>query len=79
MRGIYVNIVDLIDWARSGGERSNIRLFHSLAELRDYTRTTRKIFRNNFVESETGNIVLRHLLRFIFRVGKRKLDRKLVL
>lgn len=67
MRGIYVNIVDLIDWARSRGERSNVRLFHSLEELRDYTRRTRKIFRNDLDESESGNIVLRHLLRFIFR------------
>lgn len=76
MQRIYVNIVDLIEWARSGGERSNIRLFHSLDELRDYTKATRKIFRNNLENTETGNIVLRHLLRFIFRVGKRKSDRR---
>lgn len=79
MRGIYVNIIDLIDWARSEGERSNIRLFHSLAELRDYTKRTGKIFRNDFDKSEAGNVVLRHLLRFIFRNGKRELNRKLVL
>ena len=66
MRGIYVNIVDLIDWARSTGDDSEIQLSHNLEELRVYTKATRKIFRNNLHQTGNGNTVLRHLLRFIY-------------
>ena len=67
VRGIYVNIVDLIDWARTRGNDSEIQLFHNLKELQDYTKITGKIFRNNLDQTGNGNVVLRHLLRFILR------------
>ncbi|OJJ41997.1 hypothetical protein ASPZODRAFT_137586 [Penicilliopsis zonata CBS 506.65] len=67
VRGLYVNIVDLIAWARNGGGEDQVRLFHSLEELREYTKRTRKIFRNNLDETGNSNVVLRHLLRFIFQ------------
>lgn len=67
MRGIYVNIVDLIDWARNRENDSEIQLFHNLKELQDYTKSTGKIFHNNLDQMGNGNVVLRHLLRFILR------------
>jgi hypothetical protein len=60
----HVNIVDLIEWGRSGSEEK-VQTFRDVAELRAYTKETRKIFRNTF--DEGGNVVLRHLLRKIFR------------
>ncbi|KAL4888093.1 hypothetical protein BDV59DRAFT_148976 [Aspergillus ambiguus] len=66
VRGIHVNIVDLIDWARNRADNSEVQIFKTLEELREYTRTTRKIFRNNFDQRGTGNVVLRHLLRSIY-------------
>jgi len=65
MRAIHVNIVDLISWARSRRNDGEIQLFHNL-EVRDYTKTTRKIFRNNLGQTGNGNVVLRRLLRFIY-------------
>ncbi|PKY08335.1 hypothetical protein P168DRAFT_228655 [Aspergillus campestris IBT 28561] len=67
VRGLYVNIVDLIDWARGGRNGDGVRRFDSLGDLRDYSRRTGKIFSNNLGESGSGDVVLRHLLRFIFR------------
>lgn len=67
MRKLYVNIVDLIDWARRGRDGDGVRLFQNLTELREYTRRTRKIFRNDLDSSGDSSAVLRHLLRFIFR------------
>ncbi|PMD67452.1 uncharacterized protein K444DRAFT_639408 [Hyaloscypha bicolor E] len=43
-----------------------VRTFRDIAELRTYTKEIRKIFRNTF-DQEGGNVVLRHLLRKIFR------------
>lgn len=67
IRGLYVNIIDLIDWARSGRKRDGVQQFQSLEELREYTKRSRRIFHNNLGRSGDGNMVLRHLLRFIFR------------
>ncbi|KAL3428261.1 hypothetical protein PVAG01_01770 [Phlyctema vagabunda] len=64
-RRTHVNIVDLIEWGRSGSEEK-VRTFRNVAELRNYTKETRKIFRNTF-DQEGGNVVLRHLLRKIFQ------------
>lgn len=65
MRRRHVNIIDLIEWGRSGsGEK--VQNFRDLEELRDYTLETGKIFRNT-IDQESGNVVLRHLLRKIFR------------
>ncbi|KAH8758844.1 hypothetical protein BGZ57DRAFT_944370 [Hyaloscypha finlandica] len=65
VRRTHVNIVDLIEWGRSGSEEK-VQTFRDVAELRAYTKKTSKIFRNTF-DQEGGNVVLRHLLRKIFR------------
>jgi hypothetical protein len=67
IRGLHVNIIDLIGWARGGGTGDGVQQFQSLEELREYTKRTRKVFPNNMDRSGDGNVVLRHLLRFIFR------------
>ncbi|TVY12902.1 hypothetical protein LARI1_G009146, partial [Lachnellula arida] len=64
-RRTHVNIVDLIEWGRSGN-KEKAQTFRDVAELRAYTKETGKIFRNTF-DQEDGNVVLRHLLRKIFR------------
>ncbi|PGH28254.1 hypothetical protein AJ80_00145 [Polytolypa hystricis UAMH7299] len=70
VRNKYVNIVDLIEWARGGMlDGTTVRKFRTLDDLREYTRNTRKIFPNTLDSSEGGNVVLRHLLRHIFRVA----------
>jgi hypothetical protein len=61
-----VNIIDLIEWGRKqdvGAKR--VRVFALVKELREYTKSTRKIFRNDLDRS----CVLRHLLRRLFSVG----------
>ncbi|KAF2188514.1 hypothetical protein K469DRAFT_565357 [Zopfia rhizophila CBS 207.26] len=65
VRRTHVNIVDLIEWGRSDSEEK-VQTFCNMAGLRVYTKKTGKIFRNTF-DQEGGNIVLRHLLRKIFR------------
>ncbi|KAL4779037.1 hypothetical protein BJX76DRAFT_365640 [Aspergillus varians] len=67
VRGIYVNIVDLIEWARGGEQHGEVRLFRSLKSLREYTKKSGKVFPQ--FDRGGGNVVLRHLLRFIFRPG----------
>ena len=42
--------------------------FDDVAKLRAYTKETGKIFRNT-LDQDGGNVVLRHLLRNIFREG----------
>ncbi|KAH8655652.1 hypothetical protein BX600DRAFT_470062 [Xylariales sp. PMI_506] len=64
-RRIHVNIVDLIEWRRSDSDVP-VQTFSSVAELRAYTKNTGKVFRNT-LDRGSGNIVLRHLLRKIFR------------
>lgn len=65
-RRTHVNIVDLIEWGRSNS-KEKVQTFRDVAKLRAYTKDTGKIFRNTF-DKEDGNVVLRHLLRKIFRV-----------
>lgn len=63
----HVNIVDLIAWGRRrGNTKERVQTFRNVAELRAYTKRTGKIFRNTF-DQEDSNVVLRHLLRKIFR------------
>ncbi|KAK7428819.1 hypothetical protein QQZ08_004589 [Neonectria magnoliae] len=65
VRRTHVNIVDLIEWGRS--DRSErVQVFGDVAELRAYTKETNKVFHNT-LDQDGGNIVLRHLLRYIFR------------
>ncbi|KAL2704814.1 hypothetical protein AAEP93_000064 [Penicillium crustosum] len=76
VRGVFVNIIDLIVWARSGSTNNRVKRFSSLEKLRKYTKRTRKIFHNNLDEGDDGgNVVLRHLLRFIFRATPSELRR----
>jgi len=65
VRRTNVNIVDLIEWGRSG-RKEKVETFRNVAELRAYTKETGKIFRNT-LKQQSGNVVLRHLLRKIFR------------
>jgi hypothetical protein len=43
----HVNIVNLIEWGRSGSEE-RVQTFNDVAELRAYMKDTGKIFRNTF-------------------------------
>ncbi|KAL3460881.1 hypothetical protein BJX64DRAFT_261998 [Aspergillus heterothallicus] len=64
VRKVYVNIIDLIEWARTGRKNGDIHLFRNLGELRDYTQSTRRIYHPP--RTEDGSTVLRHLRRVIF-------------
>ncbi|KFY67376.1 hypothetical protein V496_01567 [Pseudogymnoascus sp. VKM F-4515 (FW-2607)] len=68
VRTRHVNIVDLIEWGRKGGDisKTNIQIFNSVTALSEYSKRTGKIFRNNLASSGNGNVVLKHLLRCIF-------------
>ncbi|KAL5866283.1 hypothetical protein ACKVWL_011565 [Pyricularia oryzae] len=69
VRSIYVNIVDLIEWARvqRRNDAQPVQTFESLEDLRSYTIETKKIYHNRLENLDEDNIVLRHLLRRIFR------------
>lgn len=69
VRSIYVNIVDLIEWARAqrGHDVQPVQTFASLEDLRSYTIETKKIYHNRLENLDEDNVVLRHLLRRIFR------------
>ncbi|EHA48119.1 hypothetical protein MGG_10764 [Pyricularia oryzae 70-15] len=69
VRSIYVNIVDLIEWARvqRGHDVQPVQTFASLEDLRFYTIETKKIYHNRLENLDEDNVVLRHLLRRIFR------------
>ncbi|CAI7628428.1 unnamed protein product [Penicillium viridicatum] len=75
VRGVFVNIIDLIAWARSGSTNNRVQRFSSLEKLRKYTKETKKIFHNHLGEDDDGNVVLRHLLRFIFLATPSELRR----
>jgi hypothetical protein len=67
VRRTHVNIVDLIEWGRNrGNTEERVQTFETVADLRDYSKRTGKIFRNTFHQDD-ANLVLRHLLRKIFR------------
>ncbi|KAI0071288.1 hypothetical protein K474DRAFT_640090 [Panus rudis PR-1116 ss-1] len=57
IRGVHVNLVDLVDTHRTGEE---VQLFSSLEELRAYTHDTRKFFPLH--DAHAGGI-LKYLLR----------------
>jgi hypothetical protein len=61
VRQTHVNIVDLIQWGRCGGESGSIKVFETIKDLRDYTMSQEKIFPLENVENDKGetNIVLR--------------------
>ncbi|PTB63447.1 hypothetical protein BBK36DRAFT_38175, partial [Trichoderma citrinoviride] len=68
LKKTHVNIVDLVDWAKRGGEESGkkVKVFRSMAQLSEYTRSTNKIFpKSQTKNSEGRNIVLKFLLRQI--------------
>ncbi|CAK7562849.1 MAG: hypothetical protein SEPTF4163_000705 [Sporothrix epigloea] len=69
----HVNIVDLIDWGRSGQPAGHsVKVYRTIADLSVYTFSTNKIFPANQVLGKNGetNIVLRHLLRKLFRAAE---------
>ncbi|KAL7808643.1 hypothetical protein V8C26DRAFT_412763 [Trichoderma gracile] len=69
LKTTHVNLVDLITWAKQGGEESGnkVRVFKTVSQLRDYTRKTGKIMsRSQTKNSEGRNVVLKFLLRRIF-------------
>ncbi|KAK0760728.1 hypothetical protein N5P37_006926 [Trichoderma harzianum] len=74
LRTTHVNIVDLIDWGRKGGDENEgrkVRVFKSVEELADYSVRSRKIFRKEQLkEYRGGNVVLKHLLRVFFTKGR---------
>jgi len=66
----HVNMIDLIQWARSGGEANSYRVkdFPTVRELSEYSLQTNKIFRRKRAKnSEEDGIVFRHLLRHLLR------------
>jgi hypothetical protein len=75
IRKTHVNIVDLIDWARRGGEGAAVKVFKRVYQLADYTLRQGKIFPKKDIHSSEGerNVVLRHCLRQIFSTVKRGL------
>ncbi|KAL6879835.1 hypothetical protein HDV57DRAFT_498236 [Trichoderma longibrachiatum] len=69
LKKTHVNIVDLVDWAKRGGEESGSKVcvFGSVAELRRYTQKTGKIFPREDARDANGrNVVIKFLLRRIF-------------
>ena len=63
-------MIDLIQWARSGGEANSYRVkdFPTVRELSEYSLQTNKIFRRKRAKnSEEDGIVFRHLLRHLLR------------
>ena len=61
IRGLHVNIVDLIEWARRG-ETGKVQIFRTVKELSDYSYQNNKIYRKNQLGA---GAVLSHLLREI--------------
>ncbi|ETR99571.1 hypothetical protein M419DRAFT_102247 [Trichoderma reesei RUT C-30] len=71
LRNTHVNIVDLIHWARRGGEEAESNtapeVFKSVRELKDYTFRKHRVFeQEQLMEYNGGNVVLRHLMRRLF-------------
>ncbi|KAL9117230.1 MAG: hypothetical protein Q9187_006235 [Circinaria calcarea] len=61
VRGRHVNIIDLIEWGRSGGKY--VRIFRTVKELSDYSYDSRKIYSKQAVDELEAGAVLKHLLR----------------
>jgi hypothetical protein len=71
VRNTHVNIVDLIEWGRCGGDHGTVQVFNTRQELKEYTVKTEKYFPRNSVQNDgERNVVLRHLLRHFFRSPK---------
>ena len=61
VRGRHVNIIDLIQWGRSGGKY--VQIFRTVKELSDYSYDSRKIYSKQAVDELEAGAVLKHLLR----------------
>jgi hypothetical protein len=44
IRNTHVNIVDLIEWGRCGGDQGTVQLLKTKQELKEYTMETQKYF-----------------------------------
>ncbi|KAJ6448248.1 hypothetical protein C8R45DRAFT_850414, partial [Mycena sanguinolenta] len=61
LRQVHVNIVDLIDWAKSDSSAQPPERFDTQEELAEYTRETRKFFRLEDAEDTLLEFLLRHV------------------
>ncbi|KAL8653158.1 MAG: hypothetical protein Q9210_002259 [Variospora velana] len=61
VRGRHVNIIDLIEWGRSGGK--HVQIFRTVKELSDYSYNSQKIYSKQAVDEMEAGAVLKHLLR----------------
>ncbi|KAL8981836.1 MAG: hypothetical protein Q9177_005453 [Variospora cf. flavescens] len=61
VRGRHVNIIDLIEWGRSGGK--HVRIFRTIKELSDYSFASQKIYSKKEVDELEAGAVLKYLLR----------------
>ncbi|KAL7955969.1 hypothetical protein V8C34DRAFT_326725 [Trichoderma compactum] len=74
LRTTHVNIVDLIDWGRKGGnenEGEKVRVFKTVGGLKKYTVKHEKVFAKRLLKQyHGGNVVMKHLLRVLFTKGR---------
>ncbi|KAF8155206.1 hypothetical protein K438DRAFT_1621998 [Mycena galopus ATCC 62051] len=62
IREVHVNLVDLVDWGKSGGRAPPCKRFGTLDDLADYTRMTRKFFPQGKTVGTLLKFLLRHIL-----------------
>jgi hypothetical protein len=63
-------MIDLIQWARSGGEANSnrVQIFPTVRELSEYSLQTNKLFRRKRTKnSEEDGVVFRNLLGHLLR------------
>ncbi|KAL7782107.1 hypothetical protein V8C43DRAFT_214290 [Trichoderma afarasin] len=74
LRTTHVNIVDLIDWGRKGGDENEVKkvkVFKSVQALSNYSVEHQKIFAKRLLKQyHGGNVVMKHLLRVLFTKGR---------
>ncbi|KAJ5963302.1 uncharacterized protein N7479_003178 [Penicillium vulpinum] len=60
-RGLFVNIIDLIHWARTGGCNGDVATWSTKSDLWRYSIQTDKIFERDMTARDRHNVVLQHL------------------
>ncbi|KAK4867258.1 hypothetical protein LT330_000768 [Penicillium expansum] len=60
IRDLHVNIIDLIQWARTGSN-GEVKRWRNNAALFEYSIATKKIFERDLTTRDNPNVVLRHL------------------
>ncbi|CAG8084531.1 unnamed protein product [Penicillium nalgiovense] len=61
IRNLYVNLIDLIQWARTGRVDGEVKRWKNNADLFEYSIATRRIFERDMTANDKPNVVLRHL------------------